>query len=91
MITIPPQPTDVGLLNINQTVTGLTAGVLTPSALNVDRRQQTLCVCTNTNVLAYDVINNADVFYKEVLGRNDADTYHVINNADVFYKEVFGG
>lgn len=52
---------EISLLNINQTVSAITAGVLTQA-----RRGDTLVVGTPTNVLAYDVQNNADVFYKDV-------------------------
>ncbi|KAG0695207.1 Bardet-Biedl syndrome 2 [Chionoecetes opilio] len=51
---------EVSLLNINQTVSAITAGVLTNA-----RHGDTLVVGTPTNVLAYDVQNNADVFYKD--------------------------
>ncbi|KAK3896155.1 hypothetical protein Pcinc_000175 [Petrolisthes cinctipes] len=52
---------EISLLNINQTVSAITAGVLTQP-----RHGDTLVVGTPTNVLAYDVQNNADVFYKDV-------------------------
>ncbi|XP_062922754.1 Bardet-Biedl syndrome 2 protein homolog [Mobula hypostoma] len=52
---------DTYLLNINQNVSCLTAGVLNPT-LGYD----SLLVGTQTNLLAYDVHNNTDVFYKEV-------------------------
>lgn len=52
---------EISLLNINQTVSAITAGVLTQA-----RHGDTLVVGTPTNVLAYDVQNNADVFYKDV-------------------------
>ncbi|XP_072403791.1 BBSome complex member BBS2 [Chiloscyllium punctatum] len=52
---------DTSLLNINQSVSCLTAGVLNPG-LGHDM----LLVGTQTNLLAYDVYNNSDVFYKEV-------------------------
>ncbi|XP_069757157.1 BBSome complex member BBS2 [Narcine bancroftii] len=52
---------DTYLLNINQKVSCLTAGILNPT-LGYD----TLLVGTQTNLLAYDVHNNSDVFYKEV-------------------------
>ena len=47
-------------LNINQTVSCLTAGVLNPE-LGYDA----LLVGTQTNLLAYDVYNNSDLFYRE--------------------------
>lgn len=52
---------EISLLNINQTVSAITAGVLTQPKYG-----DTLVVGTPTNVLAYDVQNNADVFYKDV-------------------------
>lgn len=51
------------LLNINQSVTCLTAGRLGPGTAG-----DTLVVGSQTNLLAYDVHDNADVFYKEVGG-----------------------
>ncbi|XP_074067377.1 BBSome complex member BBS2 isoform X3 [Macrotis lagotis] len=56
-----PLDADVSLLNINQTVSCLTAGVLNPE-LGYD----CLLVGTQTNLLAYDVYNNSDLFYREV-------------------------
>uniref|UniRef100_A0A2R8N0F2 Bardet-Biedl syndrome 2 protein homolog n=1 Tax=Callithrix jacchus TaxID=9483 RepID=A0A2R8N0F2_CALJA len=56
-----PLDSDVSLLNINQAVSCLTAGVLNPE-LGCD----TLLVGTQTNLLAYDVYNNSDLFYREV-------------------------
>ncbi|XP_075432991.1 BBSome complex member BBS2 isoform X2 [Ascaphus truei] len=55
------QDSDVTLLNINQSVSCLTAGVLDPQ-LGYDA----LVVGTQTNLLAYDVHNNSDLFYKEI-------------------------
>lgn len=55
-----PLESDVSLLNINQAVSCLTAGVLNP-ALGCDA----LLVGTQTNLLAYDVYNNSDFFYRE--------------------------
>ncbi|XP_046290533.1 Bardet-Biedl syndrome 2 protein isoform X2 [Marmota monax] len=56
-----PLESDVSLLNINQEVSCLTAGKLNPE-LGCD----VLLVGTQTNLLAYDVYNNSDLFYKEV-------------------------
>nr|KAF6406154.1 Bardet-Biedl syndrome 2 [Molossus molossus] len=56
-----PLESDVSLLNINQAVSCLTAGVLNPE-LGYDA----LLVGTQTNLLAYDVYNNSDFFYREV-------------------------
>uniref|UniRef100_A0A804HIE0 Bardet-Biedl syndrome 2 n=3 Tax=Homo sapiens TaxID=9606 RepID=A0A804HIE0_HUMAN len=56
-----PLESDVSLLSINQAVSCLTAGVLNPE-LGYDA----LLVGTQTNLLAYDVYNNSDLFYREV-------------------------
>ena len=53
---------DVSLLNINQQITAVCAGPLNPSRPDRD----VLVVGTPTNVLAYDVEDNSDLFYKEV-------------------------
>ena len=52
---------DISLLNINQQIMCLTAGRLN-DAVNRD----SLVVGTPTNLLAYDVENNSDLFYKDV-------------------------
>uniref|UniRef100_A0A8C7BAP2 Bardet-Biedl syndrome 2 protein homolog n=1 Tax=Neovison vison TaxID=452646 RepID=A0A8C7BAP2_NEOVI len=56
-----PLESDVSLLNINQAVSCLTAG-----ALNPELGYDALLVGTQTNLLAYDVYNNSDLFYREV-------------------------
>ena len=60
-MSLSQSSSETSLLNINQTVSAITAGRLTNSQL-----YDTLVVGTPTNVLAYDVQNNADVFYKDV-------------------------
>ena len=55
---------DISLLNINAVVTSLSTGLLDPSNKN-----ESLLVGTSTSVLAYDVNNNTDLFYKEVKER----------------------
>ncbi|KAI4873863.1 hypothetical protein NFI96_012983 [Prochilodus magdalenae] len=55
------QDSDISLLNINQAVSCLTAGTLGPSTTG-----DTLLVGSQTNLLAYDVHDNADIFYREV-------------------------
>nr|XP_009676538.1 PREDICTED: Bardet-Biedl syndrome 2 protein isoform X1 [Struthio camelus australis] len=55
------QDSDISLLNINQGITCLTSGALNPQ-LGYD----SLLVGTQTNLLAYDVHNNSDLFYREV-------------------------
>ncbi|XP_065134991.2 BBSome complex member BBS2 [Paramisgurnus dabryanus] len=55
------QDSDISLLNINQAVSCLTAGTLGPNTTG-----HTLLVGSQTNLLAYDVHDNTDVFYKEV-------------------------
>uniref|UniRef100_A0A3Q2DAX2 Bardet-Biedl syndrome 2 n=1 Tax=Cyprinodon variegatus TaxID=28743 RepID=A0A3Q2DAX2_CYPVA len=52
---------DISLLNINQAVTCLTAGTLGPNTTG-----DTLLVGSQTNLLAYDVHDNTDVFYRDV-------------------------
>lgn len=54
------QDSDISLLNINQGITCLTSGMLNPQ-LGYD----CLLVGTQTNLLAYDVYNNSDLFYRE--------------------------
>lgn len=54
--------TNISLLNINEVVTSLSTG-----QLNANKKSDTLLVGTKTNILAYDVDNNMDLFYKEVL------------------------
>ncbi|XP_077978024.1 BBSome complex member BBS2-like isoform X2 [Glandiceps talaboti] len=53
--------TDISLLNINQSVSALDAGPLSHNAVH-----DTLVVGTQTNLLAYDVQNNTDLFYKDI-------------------------
>lgn len=60
-MSLSQSSSEVSLLNINQTVSAVTAGRLSQS-----RTGDILVVGTPTNVLAYDVQNNADVFYKDV-------------------------
>ncbi|MBN3311028.1 BBSome complex member BBS2 [Amia ocellicauda] len=55
------QDSDISLLNINQAVSCLTAGTLAP-----DSACDSLLVGSQTNLLAYDVHNNTDIFYREV-------------------------
>ncbi|XP_048828415.1 Bardet-Biedl syndrome 2 protein homolog [Brienomyrus brachyistius] len=55
------QDSDISLLNINQAVSCLTAGVLGPG-----RTGHALLVGSQSTLLAYDVHDNADIFYKEV-------------------------
>ncbi|KAM4553842.1 BBSome complex member BBS2 [Fundulus diaphanus] len=55
------QDSDISLLNINQAVTCLTAGTLGPNSTG-----DTLLVGSQTNLLAYDVHDNTDVFYRDV-------------------------
>ncbi|KAK3548840.1 hypothetical protein QTP70_020716 [Hemibagrus guttatus] len=55
------QDSDITLLNINQAVSCLAAGTLGPNTTG-----DTLLVGSQTSLLAYDVHDNADVFYREV-------------------------
>lgn len=59
------EDSDISLLTINQSVTSLKAGKLNPT---IDR--DVLCIGTQTNLLAYDVHNNTDLFYKQVSDLN---------------------
>ncbi len=54
---------DLSLLNINQAVSCIQAG-----HLNANSENDVLVVGTQTNLLAYDVENNSDLFYKDVSG-----------------------
>ncbi|XP_060779796.1 Bardet-Biedl syndrome 2 protein homolog [Neoarius graeffei] len=55
------QDSDITLLNINQAVSCLAAGTLDPRTTG-----DTLLVGSQTNLLAYDVHDNTDIFYREV-------------------------
>mmetsp|Transcript_51970 Transcript_51970/g.86425 ORF Transcript_51970/g.86425 Transcript_51970/m.86425 type:complete len:704 (+) Transcript_51970:55-2166(+) len=52
---------EVRFLNINRRVTALTSGTLNPTL-----KRELLLVGTQTNLLAYDVEENSDIFYKDV-------------------------
>ena len=52
---------DLSLLNINQVISAVKAGQLDRSS-----NQDILVVGTQTNILAFDVTNNKDIFFKEV-------------------------
>ena len=52
---------DISLLSMGHYIMSLGAGRLHPGS-----HKDTLLVGMHTNILAYDVDNNADVFYKEV-------------------------
>ncbi|XP_033751915.1 Bardet-Biedl syndrome 2 protein homolog isoform X2 [Pecten maximus] len=51
---------DINLLSINQQVSSVSAGQLVR-----DKENDILAVGTHTNLLAYDVENNSDLFYKD--------------------------
>ena len=81
---------DVTILNIHQRITALTVGRLDPKS-----NRDTLLIGTPTNLLAYDVERNADVFHKDVpdgvnalvvgqLGMNDEATTYL--NYPINYK-----
>nr|XP_006641485.1 PREDICTED: Bardet-Biedl syndrome 2 protein isoform X1 [Lepisosteus oculatus] len=55
------QDSDISLLNINQAVSCLTTGTLAPGS-----SCHALLVGSQTSLLAYDVHNNADIFYREI-------------------------
>ncbi len=52
---------NLSLLNINAVVTSLSTGILDSSS-----KIESLLVGTKTSLLAYDVNDNTDLFYKEV-------------------------
>ncbi len=52
---------DLSLLNINQAVSCVSAG-----QLNTTSNNDIMVVGTQTNLLAYDVNDNSDLFYKDV-------------------------
>ncbi|KAL7978686.1 hypothetical protein Chor_013175 [Crotalus horridus] len=60
-LALSSQEADISLLNINEAVSCLTAGMLNP-----DLGCDSLLVGTRTSLLAYDVHNNADLFYAGV-------------------------
>lgn len=53
---------DISLLSINKGISAVAAGSLDPVGVS-----DMLLVGTQTDLLAYDVQNNTDVFYKEVV------------------------
>jgi Bardet-Biedl syndrome 2 protein len=53
--------TDISLLNINQQVISVATG-----RLDENSEKDSLLVGTATNLMAYDVDRNADLFYKDV-------------------------
>ncbi|RNA26462.1 Bardet-Biedl syndrome 2 isoform X1 [Brachionus plicatilis] len=52
---------NLSLLNINSTISSLTTG-----SLDLSIENELLFIGTKTNMLAYDVHNNTDIFYKDV-------------------------
>jgi len=56
---------DISLLNINQIISSVAAGKLSSTSAC-----DSLVVGTQTNVLGYDVMNNRDMFYKDVSTRS---------------------
>ena len=63
-LSVSSSDSDITLLSIGQHVTSLAARKLDP-----ELNQDVLVVGTQTNVLAYDVEQNSELFYKEVRGR----------------------
>ena len=62
-LSVSATESDVSLLSISQHITSVAAGGLNPA---LDR--DVLLVGSQTNLLAYDVEQNSDLFYKEVSG-----------------------
>ena len=60
-LSVSSTESDVSLLSIGQHITSVAAGGLNPA---LDR--DVLLVGSQTNLLAYDVEQNSDLFYKEV-------------------------
>jgi hypothetical protein len=52
---------NVSLLNVNQVITSLACG-----QLDEQLKKDLLVVGTNTNIIAYDIDRNVDLFFKEV-------------------------
>ncbi|XP_063052936.1 Bardet-Biedl syndrome 2 protein homolog [Engraulis encrasicolus] len=69
------QDSDISLLNINQAVSCLTAGRLGANTVG-----DTLLVGSQTNLLAYDVHDNTDIFYREVTDGANAITLGKLGN-----------
>ena len=59
-VEVASSSSDINLLNINQQVSSVCCGSLD------DSERDLLFVGTPTNLLAYDVENNSDLFYQEV-------------------------
>ena len=55
---------DITLLSLSQYVTSLGVGQLDPASSG---SRDLLFVGSSTHLLAYDIYNNADVFYNEVM------------------------
>lgn len=66
---------DVSLLNINQKVSSICAGNLNPS-LDYD----VLMVGTDTNLIAYDIAQNMDLFYRETPDGANAITFGTLGS-----------
>ena len=54
---------NISLLNVNQVITSLACG-----RLDEQLPKDLLVVGTNTNIIAYDIERNVDLFFKEVRG-----------------------
>lgn len=70
---------DLVFLNIHQRITALEAGRLDPKS-----NRDTLLIGTPTNLLAYDVERNADVFHKDV---TDGVNALVVGNLGISNEE----
>ncbi|XP_015781613.1 Bardet-Biedl syndrome 2 protein homolog [Tetranychus urticae] len=57
----PSAGTDVTFLNVNQTIRSLTVG-----CLKTDSEADVLVLGTPISILTYDVMNNVDIFYREI-------------------------
>ena len=60
-LSVSATESDVSLLSIGQHITSIAAGALNPTL-----GRDVLLVGSQTNLLAYDIEQNSDLFYKEV-------------------------
>ncbi|XP_064385528.1 Bardet-Biedl syndrome 2 protein homolog isoform X2 [Halichondria panicea] len=83
-LSVSSSDSDITLLSIGQHVTSLAAGKLDP-----ELDQDVLVVGTQTNVLAYDVEQNSELFYKEL--PDGANTILIGQLADMSKPLAFVG
>ncbi|ESO97302.1 hypothetical protein LOTGIDRAFT_214128 [Lottia gigantea] len=76
---------DISLLNINQQVTAVESGRLVAGT-----QKDTLVIGTQTNLLAYDVDNNSDLFYKDTPDGSNAIVLGKLGSLDPLLAVVGG-